>query len=333
MKDWSAETDTERLRYEIEGAIRASRSAKSIEPMLERLLQLASPGSDNELFARRHLSEMLLSERPWQAALHLRVIARYEANDDVVHALTGLCHALMGNFRTAIRAYRRALAIEPSNPWYHHNVGHLMDVALSRPAEALHHLRLAHRYEPEEHEIAASLAHCLGQLERWQEAEELATRAASLAPRNKDHRLLLEWLRSRQQDAPKERGNKRGKAAKSAAEQRRSETILERGVLRQLDRSMREAGFSSAQRKSAKALWIDFHRMTSVRTSKPEVIAAAVEYACASIWGLSSSSRASIAKRYGVGRAALSRHYSRIRDTLDLQPADPRYPLRSSKGR
>lgn len=185
---------TEQLRSEAEGLLRRARPRKELVPVLERLAAIAPEGSEDSSFAHRHLAELSIEENPWRAALHLRRVVQARGEDDVVHALLGLCHALLGNFRAAVSHYRRALSITPRNPWYHHNVGHLLDVALATPAQALPHLRSAHRLEPLEDEITASLAHCLAGSGELGEARALADDAVRAAPRNREHRALLAWI-------------------------------------------------------------------------------------------------------------------------------------------
>ena len=60
----------------------------------------------------------------------------------------GLCQAVQGNYRMAVASFRRAVALAPSNPWYNHNLGHLLAVALDAPSEALVYLRKAHSAQP-----------------------------------------------------------------------------------------------------------------------------------------------------------------------------------------
>jgi tetratricopeptide (TPR) repeat protein len=186
------------------------------------------------LFAHRQLAELRLEESPWQAALHLRQLIaasahggngrganghaanghaanghaanghgdsgqKDSAQDDGVHALMGLCQALLGNFRAAISSYRRAVQISPRNPWYHHNLGHLIDVGLGDAKSALRHLQLAYDIQPLEDEIGASLAHCFARLGRLDEAHKLAAEAIQNAPSNREHRVLIEWI---EQGAP-----------------------------------------------------------------------------------------------------------------------------------
>ncbi|MBK8168976.1 MAG: tetratricopeptide repeat protein [Sandaracinaceae bacterium] len=137
---------------------------------------------------------MRIERNPWQAALHLRAVMKVHPNDDVLYALMGLCQALLGNFKSAVSSYRRALSITPRNPWYHHNLGHLLDVALAEPQAALSHLQSAHRLEPLEDEITASLAHCLAGTGELVEARALAFDAVRASPRNADHKALLAWV-------------------------------------------------------------------------------------------------------------------------------------------
>jgi tetratricopeptide (TPR) repeat protein len=184
----------EGLRLEAEGLLQRARPRNELLPVLERLVAVAPEGSEHALFGHRHIAELLVEEFPWRALLHLRRVARVKADDDVVQALMGLCHALLGNYRMAVSHYRRALRVSPRNPWYHHNVGHLLDVALGEPARALPHLRSAHDYEPLEDEITASFAHCLARVGQVAEAHALASDAVRAAPRNRDHRALLAWI-------------------------------------------------------------------------------------------------------------------------------------------
>lgn len=352
------DTDLERLRRRAEAALRRPRSRREVEVLLQRILEVAPTGSDTALFAHRHLAELLIEEHPWRAALHLRRVAEVTRDDDVVHALMGLCQALLGNFHSAVAAYRRALSIAPRNPWYHHNLGHLLDVAIGDPRGAVAHLRMAHRMEPLEHEITASLAHCLARVGELEEARELADEAIRSAPRNRDHRALLAWI---EQGAPGERGPRvtprkrsrrtagegsggsNGAAARRTRKAAEAEAVADavdddddlegdlpddeqtHEVLRAIERGMREAGFSPGQVDRAKTLWADFRDGRSLRIMKPEVYAAAVEYAIALVHGLHGVTQASIARRYGIGRTTLTSRYAEIREALSLEPGDPRY--------
>jgi len=134
-------SELDRLRTRIKDALARDRPSTEILPMLQALLDGAGEQRDLRVFAHRHLAELTLQDQPWQAALHLRRVIKANAADDTVHALMGLCQALLGNFDSAVHHYERALSIEPANAWYHHNLGHLLDVALDMPDAALVHLR------------------------------------------------------------------------------------------------------------------------------------------------------------------------------------------------
>jgi tetratricopeptide (TPR) repeat protein len=190
------DTRLSRLRERAERALASGRRGGDVLTVLETMTREAPDGSAHALFAHRHLAELQLSGSPWRAALHLRRLVQAGAADDSAHALMGLSQALLGNYRMAVAAYRRAIKLAPRNPWYHHNLGHLLDVGLSDSVAALEHLRMAHRIQPEEDEIAASLAHCLARLGQLKEAQLMAQRAVRRSPRNREHAALLEWIKS-----------------------------------------------------------------------------------------------------------------------------------------
>jgi predicted Zn-dependent protease len=163
------------LRATIERALHREDPGSEVIPMLERLQNIAGDGSDHRRFADRRLAELLLEDDPWRAAVYLRrLIERPGGDEEDAHwALMGLAQALLGNHNFAARAYRRALSIDPGNPWYSHNLGHLLDVALDRPAEALVHLELAHKRLPHAVAIACSLVHALWRVGRLDDARKI----------------------------------------------------------------------------------------------------------------------------------------------------------------
>ncbi len=89
------------------------------------------------MFAHRQLAEVLLERDPWRAALHARRVVHMRPEDDRAWAALGLSQSLLGNHQYASRALARALARSPDNPWYAHNLGHTLDVALDKPREAV----------------------------------------------------------------------------------------------------------------------------------------------------------------------------------------------------
>ncbi len=152
---------------DIEWALSQGLTAVDLVPMLERLLQeaTAEAGRINTTlhltYAKRQLAEFLVHSQPFRAARLAQELVQENADDDRAHAALGLACLLMGHFNMAERAYRHALALTPHCPWYAHNLGHLLDVIMSRPHEALPLLRLSRTALPEDREIAISYAHAL----------------------------------------------------------------------------------------------------------------------------------------------------------------------------
>ncbi len=174
--------DPEALRATIERALRREDPDGYVIPMLERLQTIVHEGSDHRHFADRRLAELLLESAPWRAAVHIRrllarttvdELGRTGDDDDAHWALMGLAQALLGNHRFAALAYRNALAIDPGNPWYAHNLGHILDVALDRPHDAVKHLELAHKRVPDATPITCSYVHGLWRVGRLDEARRV----------------------------------------------------------------------------------------------------------------------------------------------------------------
>lgn len=396
------ESGVDHLRRRAEQAIASDQGRRVIVPLLERLVSVAPEGSPAALYAHRHLAEYRVEDHPWRALLSLRKVVAAQPDDDVVHALMGLAQALLSNFRAAVEAYRRALAIAPRNPWYHHNLGHLLDVALERPEQALRHLEIAHKATaPNDPEITASLAHCLARLGKLEAARTLAASAAAAAPRNADHKRLLEWIdrgapaeakvaatpsrhpssaapvptqtQSGQTAAPSGAGAGGGSGAPTlsvvgpasagsvsstvggsahaavqaqlgapapqpqpvqsipSARAARVSADLEAidssdPVLPIIADAMREGGFTREHVARARRLWADYRETRgSWELLKPDVCAAALEYAIARLHGLDGVTRASVARRYGVSASAIADRFDDMQVVLALRPADPRY--------
>lgn len=310
--------------------------------LLERIAAEAEVHSEPAMFAHRQLAELRLEDSPWQAALHLRRIVEGGTSDDGVFALLGLCHALMSNFRSAISAYRRALGLAPRNPWYHHNLGHMLDVGIDRPEQARSHLEEAYRLEPEEDEVCASLAHCLGRLNQRQKAIELAKKAVEMAPQNAEHKLLQGWLLCgaakgeaspllRSQDRLAPPGAHQGPVGSHKAAPMLGDTTsaqeCEDGrdpVEVLISHHMQDSGFEGFEIDTARQLWDDYQRVCFPTKVGDSVLAATVEYALAKILDRSDT-QVSTAKRYGVPASSLSKRYRHMVKVLGLLPRDARY--------
>jgi Flp pilus assembly protein TadD len=317
------DTRLSRLRERAERALASGRRGGEVLSVLETMTREAPDGSAHALFAHRHLAELQLAGSPWRAALHLRRVIEAGAADDSAHALMGLSQALLGNYRVAVSAYRKAVKLAPRNPWYHHNLGHLLDVGLSDSTGALDHLRVAHRIEPDEDEIAASLAHCLARLGQLPEAKRMAEQALARAPKNREHRALLDWIDEGADSSatPASRVNRK-QAGRFTVQEKAQPTDA---VLALIENSMIGAGEPPARLARARALWSDFCGRRAVRSTKPAVYAAAVEYALAKLDGAEGITQARLARRYGVAARSIGARYDEIRNVLALEPGDPRY--------
>lgn len=324
-----AEAQLAKLRSQVERALERSDSASAslATSLLGRMLELAPEGSDDTLFAHRHLAELLLEKAPWRAALHVKKALEFDDVDDALHAMMGLCQALLGNYRAAVSAYGRAAKIAPNVGWYHHNLGHLLDVALDEPARAEPHLRTACRLASHHDEVVASLAHCLARLDRKDEALELARRARALKPNKPAHRELFDWIASAGESAPvrpPKAGRTRTRAHADAAASSPSVDKV-REVADLVDTQMRLVGYPDPMLRAAQELWSDFAAKRTLRSVKTAVYAAAVEYAVASITLWPGATQSSVAKRYGISPGSVATRFGEIRDLLELEDFDPRY--------
>lgn len=331
MRTTGSDSDLDQLRRRAEQALAAARPREHLEATLRALAARAPDGSDDARFAHRHLAEILLEESPWTASLHLRRVLQHDDTDDIAHALMGLCQALQGNYRMAVSSYRRAVAISPANPWYNHNLGHLLDVAVGAPTEALGYLRKAHRAQPLQEEVGASLAHCLGRVGLADEGAALARRLLSKHPRHQDLLKLVQWL---DQGAPSGTANAASsrvalsnpaaplRTAPSPTPSATTDGALE-GAVR---KSLAAAGMSEAMLQRALRLWSDL-RAVAQREHDPvpsSAWAAAIEYALARVDGRAVSQK-SLAQRYAIHPSTLSTRYQTLRALLHLEPRDARY--------
>jgi tetratricopeptide (TPR) repeat protein len=186
------------LRRQIEWTLARAVDPSDVLPMLHRLARLAHDGSDDNLFANLHLAELLVERDPWRAALFARRVLGHRPEDDRGWATLALCQTLLGHYKFAVSAYHHALTSAPKNPWYAHNLGHLLDVALGRAAEAIGWLKRAYQSAPDSGEVAASYAHALARVGRLSEARKVLTRAMKRGS-SREHAALLRWL---EQGAP-----------------------------------------------------------------------------------------------------------------------------------
>jgi tetratricopeptide (TPR) repeat protein len=195
--------DLERMLTDVEWAMSKQFAARDLVPMLENLVRAAPSASEASYFAKLRLSELIVGDAPFRAARLARDVLK-SGESDRAWAVLGLAHSLLGHYRLSARSYRRALALAPECAVYEHNLGHVLDVALDRPRDALAHLERAHRDLPEEREIASSYAHALLRSGQPEKARELLLRAVKGSAEADE--ILKAWQYANGNRPPSERG-------------------------------------------------------------------------------------------------------------------------------
>lgn len=324
--------ETARLRQEIERALRRAFDPADVLPRLARLARLAPPASDDGIFAHRQLAELLVERHPWRAALYARRALQHRRDDDRAWAVLAFCQTLLGNFRAAATAYKKAIACAPSNPWYAHNLGHLLDVALGEPVRALRWLRSAYDAKADNSEIVASYAHALARAGHIDEARQVLERALDRFP-SRELDALLRWL---DQGAPsRPRRARREKVAEPVAPREPKVGPTPKRLARVLERGLSHLPLDPQQRERALALARDaLPPQMSGQVSRPPSgsrrtddvagLAAAVAYAIVYIDHLPLS-HAEVAAPFRVAVARLRGRFAELRAQLDLIPGDARY--------
>ncbi len=199
------EPESGRLRREVEWALRRALDPSDVLPMLHRLTRTAAHGTEESLFAHQKLAELLIERHPWRATLHAKKVLAALPDDERAWAVLAACQAMLGNYKYAVSGYQRALESSPSNPSYAHNLGHLLDVALGRPGDAVPWLRSAHEGRSDSPEITASYAHALARAGNVEEAKRVlggGTGSGTMRGAPREHVAMWKWL---QKGAPAER--------------------------------------------------------------------------------------------------------------------------------
>jgi tetratricopeptide (TPR) repeat protein len=248
--------ETNRLRQEIERALRCAFDPADVLPRLARLARLAPAASDDGIFAHRQLAELLVERHPWRAAIYARRALAHRRDDDRAWAVLAFCQTLLGNFRCAATAYQKAIASSPANPWYAHNLGHLLDVALGAPDRALPWLRSAYGAKADNSEIVASYVHALARAGHTGEARGVLERALERFD-SRELEALLRWL---DQGAPSAEARAETKKALALARdkvegvEKAKKVPRDRRLARVLERGLSHLPLDSRQRERALAL-------------------------------------------------------------------------------
>lgn len=357
--------ETYRLRQEIERTLKRAFDPADVLPRLARLARLTSGvtgesarnerGADarqehaeHAAFAERKLAELLAAQHPWRAAVHARRALALDDGDDRVWATLALCQTLLGHFHYAETAYKRAIAIAPGNPWYAHNLGHLLDVALAQPERAIAYLARAHEAKRDNAEIVASYVHALGRTGRIEQARGLLQTALARFE-SRELEALLRWL---DQGAPagaparaaaKARCRRAGDTtatgsltpgARRPRTDRRLSSVLSRGLsclpldARQRQRAMALAADVLADKATITPLLTSSAEAPSPR-KRAEAFdapgwAAAIAYAIVYVDHVPLS-QAEVAAPFRVAVGRLRGRFSELRAKLDLIRGDARY--------
>jgi tetratricopeptide (TPR) repeat protein len=196
------------MMSDIQWALAHELPPSELVPMLNKLLCHAEPGSRQAIFATRKLCELVVQTDPWRSALLAKQLLKEEP-DERAWALLGLAQTLLGNYQVAAKAYRQALALAPYFPMCAHNLGHLLDVALDRPRDALSYLAQAYRAFPNEPEIGSSYAHALARAGDHAKAKAVLAKALD-GDASAAEGLLGEWLSCDPPGTPKLACSERG---------------------------------------------------------------------------------------------------------------------------
>jgi len=316
-------------------------------PLLHRLVKSAPEGSETFAFAHRNLAEILVDRDPWRAALHARRATHSQPEDDRGWAALGLCHTLLGNYRAAASAYHKASACAPGNPWYAHNLGHLLDVALGRPKEAVLWLKMAYENARRDGEIATSYAQALARAGQIAEARRVLKRAMKRnahrsqgAKGTREQSALLRWLddgasesmrpartagRVQLRDGSSEIASKKSrnipagpKGVRSTREDARKRALADVGNL--LDRGLARLPLDEHQRERAHAMAAEaIASRIPADDAQQRVLAAAIAYAVVYEVGVPLSAT-EVASTFRVSAASLRGRFASLRTRLAISP-------------
>ena len=350
-----------RLRKDVEWALRRALDPTDVLPMLHRLARTAAPGSDESLFAHRQLAELIAPRHPWRAALYARRVLAQRPDDDRAWAVLALCQTLLGNYRYAVSAYHRALTCSSNNPWYAHNLGHLLDVALGRAEEALFWLKRAYAGHGGNAEIAASYAHALARAGKLTEAKKVLAKAMKRGT-SRELTALSRWLEQGApagKDQPPPRAtalqpsgrsaahppfphleqvgpaSPRSKRTRARTKAKPSHTRARNDALQTaLTRGLQNLPLDAKQRARARAIARDalvregdteaMRGIEDEGTLVTQSIAAAIAYAIVFVDHVPLT-QAEVAAPFRVSVARLRGRFAELRAKLDLCPGDSRY--------
>ena len=319
--------DALKLRKDVEWALERALDPAEVLPMLHRLARAAPEASEESVFANRQLAELLVEQHPWRAALYARKVLAVRPEDDRSWAVLALAQTLLNHFKYAARAYKQALKSAPTNPWYAHNLGHLLDVALGRPEEALVWLKAAYAQKPRHMEIIASYVHALGRSGQLSEAKRILS-GAMKREGSKELAALYRWVcrESASQHAELTEGRRAPRLTVEGPRRSRSRVSpieLEDALLR----GMANLPFDDERRAHAMDLADDVLEESLVRRKHDNAassLAAAIAYTIVYVDRLPLT-QAEVAASFRVPTRTLRVRFGELRSRLGILPGDARY--------
>ncbi len=279
-------------------------------------------------FAAGCLAELLADSDPWAASLHAKRLLAREPDDARAWAALALAQVHLGNFRYAARCYGEAAARDQANPWYVHNLGHLTDIALNAPEEALPYLARAVSLAPDKIDLIASYAHALGRCGKQEEAQSLLG-AHGRARSTKKPAVFPSIVHPAPTTLPRPQP---ASQAADAAPPKRAPRSSARSR-NALETALRSLPFSLRQRQNALRLLADAHAALrdGERRPAPLPLAAAVAWAIAEIDGIPLAC-VDVASTFRLPTADLRDAHNEVASALALLPEDLRYGSRRVNG-
>jgi tetratricopeptide (TPR) repeat protein len=295
---------------------------------LEHLARTATDATAAS-FAAGCLAELLADSDPWAASLHAKRLLARDPEDARAWAALALAQVHLGNFRYAARCYGEAATRDEANPWYVHNLGHLTDVALNAPEDALPYLARAVSLAPDKIDLIASYAHALGRCGKLEEARSLLGDVALHERARRPKKPVP--LPTIVHPAPLPRPQTSSEAATAPLPKRAPRSSARSRSA--LETALASLPFSPRQRQNALRLLADAHAALRDGEQRPgpRQLAAAVAWAIAEIDGIQLAC-VDVASTFRLPTADLRSAHEEVASALALLPEDLRYGSRRVNG-
>lgn len=146
-------------------------------------------------------AQAMLRERKHDAAIELLSEAvASESNDAQLHFLLGSAHDAKGDLPAAVKAYERAIELDPSLARAHNNLGSI--VSSKDPQRAIEHFRAALETDPRYVEALGNLGNAFARTNRFGDAIACYQKALEIQPDFLPARRNLQVVRQLMSQAP-----------------------------------------------------------------------------------------------------------------------------------